>query len=140
MYLIYTSDYLWYDFSFWSDLDKNNPVQNVFNLFIIKERFSDLLHCWKIERFLILKLWCKTIWIGLFLSNFQRTMKLKLTKLSMTLSKKASFEMLSRIDTQHNYTLLLCWMSSFIYGYAECHCAEYHIAVRSVISYTARIY
>ncbi len=35
---------------------------------------------------------------------------------------------LSKSDTQHNNALPLCWVSHFIYCYAECHYAECHSA------------
>jgi hypothetical protein len=35
---------------------------------------------------------------------------------------------LSKSDAQHNNALPLCWVSHFIYCYAECHYAEYRYA------------
>ncbi len=42
----------------------------------------------------------------------------------LTLSTKGLFATLSINDTQHSSTLQLCWVSCFIYCYAQCHYAE----------------
>ncbi len=56
--------------------------------------------------------------------NYWKIIKKQYSPFNLDLSKNYILNDTDHIDTQHNETLPLCWVSQFIYWYAEWHYDE----------------